>query len=94
MQIKETSKDELSFKKDTKKIEKSDESTSFTKNRPIILNSVKNSSFNEQFKIKKEDQYFYFRIVSDVINETTYYLVIDLKEHEIDGNLKEIILLI
>lgn len=38
MQKEETSKDELDLEKETKRIEKSDEITSITKNRPIYLN--------------------------------------------------------
>ena len=87
------SKDDLLMKKEIKNNDGSNRSTSSIidnnqNNRPIELRSVRNSVFNAIFDIKREDECFYFRIVSDIINGITYYLVIDLKWHEVDGNLQ------
>ena len=87
------SKDDLLMKKEIKNNDGSNRSTSSIidnnqNNRPIELRSVRNSVFNAIFDIKREDECFYFRIVTDIINGITYYLVIDLKWHEVDGNLQ------
>ena len=87
------SKDDLQMKEEIKNNDGSNRSTSSIldnnqNNKPIQLKSVRNSEFNEKFDIKKEDECFYFRIVTDIINGITYYLVIDLKLHEVDGNLQ------
>ena len=87
------SKDDLQMKEEIKNNDGSNRSTSSIldnnqNNKPILLKSVRNSEFNEKFDIKKEDECFYFRIVTDIINGITYYLVIDLKLHEVDGNLQ------
>ena len=87
------SKDDLQMKEEIKNNDGSNRSTSSIldnnqNNKPIKLKSVRNSEFNEKFDIKKEDECFYFRIVTDIINGITYYLVIDLKWHEVDGNLQ------
>ena len=87
------SKDDSQMKEEIKNNDGSNRSTSSIldnnqNNKPIQLKSVRNSEFNEKFDIKKEDEYFYFRIVTDIINGITYYLVIDQKWHEVDGNLQ------
>ena len=87
------SKDDSQMKEEIKNNDGSNRSTSSIldnnqNNKPIQLKSVRNSEFNEKFDIKKEDECFYFRIVTDIINGITYYLVIDLKLHEVDGNLQ------